>query len=238
MSGHWSDAPPDRVVTMPRSERREFTRHEDAEILRMRSEGMSLGRIAVTTGRDGATVITNRLKILARDGKVYRRDWHVRPGLMAGTFEVELTKGAIATIDETDLPIVEPYFWSLRIDHHREYAIRNIPRPGGGQITMAMHRLIMGTQDGDQIVDHWDGNGLNNTRANLRITQQSPNMGNSRRRKDNTTGFKGVSAHGNRWRLCVAGRYHGIFDTAEQAARAYDQKAREIWGEFAQVNFP
>lgn len=204
----------------------------------MRSEGMSLGHIGRITGRGDASIIANRLKLLSRDGRIYRRDWHIRPGPVVGTFEIELTKGAIATIDEIDLPIVEPYFWSLRIDEHREYAIRNIPRPGGGQITMAMHRLIMETQDGGFIVDHWDGNGLNNTRANLRVTDQPYNLGNSRRRKDNTSGFKGVSPNRDRWRLCVAGRYCGLFDTAEEAARAYDEKARELWGEFAQVNFP
>ena len=204
----------------------------------MRSEGISLGRIAVATERAGATVIANRLKILARGTGIYPREWQTRPGPVPGTIEVELTKGAVATIDAIDLPVVEPYLWSLRIDDHRHYAIRNIPRPGGGQITMAMHRLIMGTQDGGPIIDHWDGNGLNNTRANLRETEQPNNLGNSRRRKDNTSGFKGVSPNLGRWRLCVAGRYHGLFDTAEEAARAYDEKAKELWGEFAQVNFP
>jgi hypothetical protein len=217
--------------------RREFTRQEDADILRMRSEGMSLGRIAAITGRD-ASVIANRLKILAKDGKIYRREWQTRPGPVPGTIEVELTKGAIATIDAIDLPVVEPHLWSLRTDDHRLYAIRNIPRPGGGQITMAMHRFIMGTQDGGPIVDHWDGNGLNNTRSNLRVTTQEYNIGNSRRRKDNKSGFKGVSAHEKRWVVNIGGRYHGIFDAVEEAARAYDEKARELWGEFAQVNLP
>lgn len=235
MSGHWSEAPPDRVV---QPKRREFTRQEDAEIIRMKSDGMSLSRIGEITGRGHPTIIANRLKLLARDGRTYRRDWHVRAGPKAGTIEVELTKDAIATIDKIDLPIVEPYFWSLRLDDHREYAIRNVPRPGGGQITMAMHRLIMGTQDGGLIVDHWDGNGLNNTRSNLRVTEQQNNIGNSRRRKDNTSGFKGVTQNRGRWRLCVAGKYQGLFDTAEEAARAYDEKARELWGDFAQVNFP
>ena len=204
----------------------------------MKSDGMSLGAIARSPGRGEASVIANRLKILARGGRIYPREWQTRPGPMPGTIEVELTNGAIATMNSIDLPIVEPHLWSLRIDDHREYAIRNLPRPGGGQITMAMHRLIMGIQDGGPIIDHWDGNGLNNTRANLRVTEQPYNLGNSRRRKDNTSGFKGVSPNLGRWRSNVAGRYIGVFDTAEEAARAYDEKARELWGEFAQVNFP
>ena len=218
--------------------RREFTQQEDAEIIRLKSDGLSLREIALEVGRGEGSIIGHRLKILARGGSIYRRDWHIRPGPTPGTLEIELTKGAIATIDEADRLLVQPYFWSLRVDEHRHYAIHNLPRPGGGQITMAMHRVIMGTQDGGPVVDHWDGNGLNNTRSNLRVTDQPNNLGNSRRRKDNKSGFKGVTPNGNRWRLCVAGRYLGLFNAAEEAARAYDEKARELWGQFAQVNFP
>jgi hypothetical protein len=93
-------------------------------------------------------------------------------------------------------------------------------------------------------VDHIDDDPLNNRRSNLRIASRFQNLGNTRRRADNTSGFKGVS-WSNRFRYWVASigyagakRHLGCYPTAEQAAHAYDEAAREMFGEFARVNFP
>lgn len=89
-------------------------------------------------------------------------------------------------------------------------------------------------------VDHINGDGLDNTRNNLRAVTPAENLRNQRLRKDNTSGFKGVSRHEGRWRarVRVDGKYThvGLFDSAEDAARAYDEAARNMHGIFARTN--
>lgn len=106
----------------------------------------------------------------------------------------------------------------------------------------AVNRLIMGVSDPNLVVDHKDGDTLNNRRGNLRICKQIQNSYNTKIRKDNTSGFKGVFKRGSKWRAML--RYNnklinlGTFPIPKQAAQAYDEKARELFGEFGRFNFP
>jgi len=92
-------------------------------------------------------------------------------------------------------------------------------------------------------VDHTDGNGLNNCRANLRSATQSQN-GMNRRKQGNKSGYKGVSraTNSNRWQARIRvnrkATHIGTFDTRIEAARAYDEAALVLHGEFARLNFP
>jgi hypothetical protein len=92
--------------------------------------------------------------------------------------------------------------------------------------------------------DHKDGNGLNNTRSNLRPCTQGQNNMNQRKRKNATSRFKGVtwSAADEKWKACITAnhvQHHlGYFCDEEEAARAYDKAARSLHGEFARLNFP
>jgi hypothetical protein len=107
-----------------------------------------------------------------------------------------------------------------------------------------MHRIIMDANKGI-VVDHKNGNGLDNRRQNLRICTHSQNMANRSISTRNTSGYKGVMYHPNHstkspWlaTICFQGKSVaiGLFETPQAAARAYNAKAKELFGEFAYLN--
>jgi hypothetical protein len=130
--------------------------------------------------------------------------------------------------------------WKPLIKPHTTYAV-NMLTMGKGQRELRMHRLISCARAG-QIVDHRDGNGLNNRRENLRLVDAA---GNARNRAPtaNREQFKGVAKHKQSGRFeayikCGGRKRHlGLFSTAEEAAYAYDRAARELFGDCARPNF-
>lgn len=92
-----------------------------------------------------------------------------------------------------------------------------------------------------QIVDHIDGNTLNNQKGNLRFADRSQNGCNSKPKKTNTSGYKGVSKNAaGKWiaQLTVRRTFHwiGSYTTKKEAAAAYDAAALIFHGEFAKTN--
>jgi hypothetical protein len=89
-------------------------------------------------------------------------------------------------------------------------------------------------------LDHINGDSTDNRIVNLRECTHQQNHGN-RKKQANLSGFKGVSKKDNKWqaRVCFNFKRHylGLFNTAEEAAKAYDEKAKELHGEFARLNF-
>ena len=90
-------------------------------------------------------------------------------------------------------------------------------------------------------IDHKDGNRLNNRWDNLREASHNENMWNMKRRRDNASGFKGVTwdKHRRKWtaHIKIDGRHIrlGLFRTPEAAHEAYKAKAIELFGEFARL---
>jgi hypothetical protein len=150
---------------------------------------------------------------------------------------IPLSRGKFALVDDEDYDVLNRYTWHC---NNSGYAMQRV-RHGKEKRNIMMHRVILSCPDGMQ-TDHIDGNRLNNQRSNLRACNQSQNEINKRRRKTNTSGYKGVCYNGKYIiaRVSANGKsYHlGIFPDKVSAAKAYDIKARELFGEFARLNFP
>jgi hypothetical protein len=160
------------------------------------------------------------------------------------TVRIPLNHDKYALIDEEDLPLISGRNWHSHKGGHTWYAETAMSLPGGRQQTVKMHRLILGAPAG-VLVDHRDRNGLNNTRENLRLATHHQNACNRKMQINNSSGFYGVSFDPNTglWRAAVYANRHpihlGSHQTAEEAARVRDAKAREIYSaEFLRLNFP
>ena len=146
---------------------------------------------------------------------------------------IPLTRGLHAIVDAEDYERLSQYKWYAAISNNGTfYARRNSPDG-----VVSMHRTIMQAPDG-KVVDHINGNGLDNRRCNLRICTQYENALNSRPRVDSKSRFKGVVPHGDKWRARVGGEHVGLFDDEIEAAKARDREALRQYGEHAWLNFP
>lgn len=147
-------------------------------------------------------------------------------------------------IDESDLPLVSQFTWTLATTSASD---RHVYAKTGGKNTngktILMHRLIMGVTDPGLVVDHINGNTLDNRRSNLRICTPQQNIRNQRRSKTKGVSYRGNSNPGAKSKPWVARAYDrgqnihlGYFATKLEAARAYNEAAVRLYGEFASLN--
>ncbi len=146
---------------------------------------------------------------------------------------IPLTRGLHAIVDAADYEWLSRYKWYAQACRGGTFYARRNTHPG----TMSMHCMIMNPPKG-MVVDHINGNGLDNRRCNLRICTQYENKLNSRPRKDSKSRFKGVLPHGDKWRAKVGGQHVGLFDDEVEAAKARDREALRQYGEHVWLNFP
>ena len=148
---------------------------------------------------------------------------------------IKLTKEQVTLVDSPDFKKLSRYKWFVS---SHGYAIRDDER----RKRIYMHRFIMDAPSG-MVIDHINGNGLDNRRENLRICTQGQNTINARKIKVKTSIYKGVyfSKVCNRWVAQIGlnwkRKYLGLYDDEKSAAIAYDKVARETFGVFANTNF-
>lgn len=154
--------------------------------------------------------------------------------------KIKLTQGKFALVDNEDFEVLSNYSWVYSPDKKTGYAHTTV-RLDGKRTTVKMHRMIMSAKKGLQI-DHINHNGLDNRRSNLRECTQSQNQANMNVRSTSSSGIKGVHQRkdNGRWRAHAFrnGRrvWLGHFNTAKEAAMAYNNYVLKFDGEFARLN--
>lgn len=153
-----------------------------------------------------------------------------------------LTKAYFAVVDATDYAELSRFRWCCSETRHKVYAVRVGMDPTGSLRRIYMHQQLLGVA-GPDVVSFRNGDSLDNRRHNLRQATQADirQIAVSRRGRSR---FKGVSWHGlaGRWQVHIKAKggkhYLGLYDDEVMAARAYDDKAADLHGEFARLNFP
>jgi hypothetical protein len=158
---------------------------------------------------------------------------------------IPLTQGKEALVDDCDHEHLMQWKWQYTQRVGTGYA-EHQQAVDGQPRTIRMHSLVAKrcglTRSKSVEVDHQNGDGLDNRRANLRLATRAQNLANKGRLRNNTSGFKGVYPHSqvDKWcaQLGVGGRrlYLGIFSDPRDAARAYNEAALKHYGEFACLN--
>ena len=156
--------------------------------------------------------------------------------------KIELTgkydKGKYALVDDEDYEVIGKWKWHLSKDGY----VKRTYKAGSKVKAQLLHRAILANGSNKKHIDHINHDKLDNQKHNLRWASPSENGGNSKLSKSNTTGYKGVTKRHGKFRSHIRHNrvliHIGVFDTPEEAAKAYDKKAREMFGEYAWLNFP
>ena len=150
---------------------------------------------------------------------------------------IPLTQGKVTIVDDEDFDELNKYKWCISASG---YAVRNRSRKIG-KILLYMAKEILPCSTGI-VVDHINGNKLDNRKKNLRRCTQAENSRN-RHSTGGFSGIRGVTWHpqSRKWRALIMlnGKsvHIGLFEIKEDAGRAYDKKSKELFGEFCSPNF-
>jgi len=155
---------------------------------------------------------------------------------------IPLRPKGTAIIDAEDADKVLPYKWRIISGGYAARCRRRADGPGPFYIRL--HAVILGEPSEGTEPDHISGNRLDNRKQNLRPATRSQNLMNKGMQSNNQSGYRGVHwfKHASLWTAKIQKNrqvtHLGYFHTPEEAAHAYDGAARELFGEFARLNFP
>lgn len=160
--------------------------------------------------------------------------------------EIKLACGKKAIVDDADFELLSKYKWSLVSGKYARAVAYDIGIGKNGrpkQRIIKMHRLLLGV-DKDKVVDHINGDGLDNRRSNLRICNRTQNQGNRIVQKNSKSQLKGVEIRerktGTVWIAYIVKKCKkislGSYKSKIDAAKAYNNAASDYFGEFAKLN--
>lgn len=143
--------------------------------------------------------------------------------------------GKFAIVDKSDFGWLNKFKWFVDSDGY--------PRKRNGYGHISMHTLLLPPQKG-MIIDHRNQNKLDNRKENLRLVTHFQSTLNRGKFKNNKSGYRGVcwSKKNKNWTAQVGpkgapDRYIGTFTDVIEAAKAADKKSKQLYGDFAQLNF-
>lgn len=181
------------------------------------------------------------MRLVKRIGRFSAKDGKIKEmkliQLGGNRYKNSQIKGYVM-VDDEDYDELSKFSWFLSSSG---YAVRSNWHDGRKNGHTHMGRILLGCPS-DKFIDHIDGDKLNNQKNNLRIVDKAQNGWNRGAPNTNRSGYRGVHfekytqkfraeiiARGKRYRL-------GRFDTAISAAKAYNRKAKELYGAFARLN--
>lgn len=160
-----------------------------------------------------------------------------------GIIQAMTSRGEIFLLDEYYEELLR-YTWFV----DKGYIVGDVGS-GGKKQKVRFHRYVMELSIGrkllgEEIIDHRNGERLDNRINNLRITTVQENSMNREKHKTNRSGYKGIfyNVRARKWqaRIMYKGVSHhlGLWANEVDAAIAYDEMCRYLHGEFARTNFP
>ena len=158
---------------------------------------------------------------------------------------LNLNDGHVALVSARHAPLLTMWPWKAT-ECHGNYYVRRFGRhqPTVGRremLCISMHKVICPCV-GKRVVDHKNGNGLDNRENNLQPISNLLNKQKQRKKPNATSSYKGVSYYKKKWRTTLQHEgkqiFVGYFRDEEVAARAYDRMAYKIFGPGVVTNFP
>ena len=147
---------------------------------------------------------------------------------------LELKKGVVIQLDEADVDLVFGLNWAVHKVKNISYAVYRFSENGKTNHVL-MHRHIMQPKI-DEVVDHIDGNGLNNRRSNLRVCRQFQNTWNKKNNNQTGVSFKKNKGY---WQALIGYKGQrltcGCYKTKEEAQKARNYAAYMLWGSFSNI---